>query len=595
MATLGRSPGAAALTNADIPSNLTLLGDYVKIPSATTTERDALTPAVGMMLYNTTLGMLQQYNAIGWASINSPPTVTSLNYPGDDTALDTVGEFTDATCDYNNDPTITHDTNTKMAVGMSVSGTGIPSGATIASVTSNTEFELSASTTGGAVTNGTLTFNTQTLIITGTNFQAGATVTIDGTVPSTVTVDSLTQITVTGTPAKTAGTYTKGLVVSNTTGLSGGINVDYSALPAWTTASGNVRRTFITSAAISTIDLDATEATSYALTTGAFAPGLAMNTTTGDITGTVTGSTLTTYNFTVTATDAQAQSSPRLFNIIVSALPTGGTITIVSGYRIHTFLTGANFVTQNSLSNIEYLMVAGGGGGGTTSDGQSGGGGAGGVITNYGGTAITLDGTYAVVIGTGGAVGASGVATTFNSLSATGGGYGGAYSNTPAASGGSGGGGHQVGTANVGGAGTGSGATRQGYAGGTSACSPNSWGGGGGGGYGSTGFAPTQADCRAGGNGGSPLTSTISGATVTYAGGGGGSSHVQTSPTSGVGLGGNSSVTADKGGGGNGGNPTGPVAATAGVDGTGGGGGGGTTGRIAAAGGDGIVIIRYPI
>ena len=71
----------------------------------------------------------------------------------------TGSTFTDRTCDYNNDPTITHDNDDgKIVAGMPVSGTGIPDGATVASVTSNTEFELSASTTGGVVTNGTLTF-----------------------------------------------------------------------------------------------------------------------------------------------------------------------------------------------------------------------------------------------------------------------------------------------------------------------------------------------------------------------------------------------------------------------------------------------------
>ena len=69
------------------------------------------------------------------------------------------GAFTDATCDYNNDPTITHDDDSgAIKVGMPVSGTGIPTGATVASVTSDTEFELSVATTGGSVTNGTLTF-----------------------------------------------------------------------------------------------------------------------------------------------------------------------------------------------------------------------------------------------------------------------------------------------------------------------------------------------------------------------------------------------------------------------------------------------------
>ena len=66
--------------------------------------------------------------------------------------------FTDATCDYNNDPTITMDSTAALRLGMSVSGTGIPSGAFVSSITNATTFELSASTTGGSVTNGTLTF-----------------------------------------------------------------------------------------------------------------------------------------------------------------------------------------------------------------------------------------------------------------------------------------------------------------------------------------------------------------------------------------------------------------------------------------------------
>jgi hypothetical protein len=70
----------------------------------------------------------------------------------------TYDAFTDATCDYNNDPTITMDSTAKLVVGMGVSGTGIPGGATVSSITNATTFELSASTTGGSVTNGTLTF-----------------------------------------------------------------------------------------------------------------------------------------------------------------------------------------------------------------------------------------------------------------------------------------------------------------------------------------------------------------------------------------------------------------------------------------------------
>jgi len=67
--------------------------------------------------------------------------------------------FTDSTCDYNDDPTIDHDDDDgRIQAGMEVSGTGIPTGATVSSVTSDTRFELSAATTTGPVTDGTLTF-----------------------------------------------------------------------------------------------------------------------------------------------------------------------------------------------------------------------------------------------------------------------------------------------------------------------------------------------------------------------------------------------------------------------------------------------------
>ena len=77
-----------------------------------------------------------------------------------DANQNTLG-FTDATCDYNNDPTITCDSSVKITPGLFVTGTGIPASAYVSTVNTAgavTSFELSAATTGGAVTNGTLTF-----------------------------------------------------------------------------------------------------------------------------------------------------------------------------------------------------------------------------------------------------------------------------------------------------------------------------------------------------------------------------------------------------------------------------------------------------
>jgi len=74
----------------------------------------------------------------------------------------THAAFTDATVDYNNDPTIVMDVSGNVKAGMNVyhgvEVDHIPIGATIASVTDATDFELSAATTDGSNSNQTITF-----------------------------------------------------------------------------------------------------------------------------------------------------------------------------------------------------------------------------------------------------------------------------------------------------------------------------------------------------------------------------------------------------------------------------------------------------
>ena len=55
---------------------------------------------------------------------------------------------------------------------------------------------------------------------------------------------------------------------------------------------------------------------------------------------------------------------------------TGGDVTIVGAYTIHTFLTSDDFIVTEG-GKIDYLIVAGGGGGGNDAGG---GGGAGGML-----------------------------------------------------------------------------------------------------------------------------------------------------------------------------------------------------------------------
>ena len=154
------------------------------------------------------------------------------------------GSFTDATCDYNNDPTITMDSTAALAVGGTVSGTGIPTGATVASITDATNFELSASTTGGSVTNGTLTFNNSKAVYqinSGLDSQVGGTGwgaglfggTTDGALTTqlaealdatetAIDVDSVTGITAGDTILIEEELITVGTISSNTLGTGGG-------------------------------------------------------------------------------------------------------------------------------------------------------------------------------------------------------------------------------------------------------------------------------------------------------------------------------------------------------------------------------------
>ena len=146
-------------------------------PAHGANENDFVTlsgvPSLGGNVTATLLNAEHQITSI--ISSNSYTITLSVLATGSDTGN---GTFADATCDYNNDPTITMDSTASLIVGGTVSGTGIPAGATIDSITDGTNFELSASTTGGSVTNGTLTFNTSKAVYqinTGLNTTVGGT------------------------------------------------------------------------------------------------------------------------------------------------------------------------------------------------------------------------------------------------------------------------------------------------------------------------------------------------------------------------------------------------------------------------------------
>jgi hypothetical protein len=263
---------------------------------------------------------------------------------------------------------------------------------------------------------------------------------------------------------------------------------------------------------------------------------------------------------------------------------TGGTITYVDGYTIHTFTDSGTF-TLISGGEVEYLVVAGGGG--APGRDVGGGGGAGGLLT---GTLPALSpGTYTVTVGSGGlgtgdtaedVSGMKGSNSTFGStITATGGGAGKPHhKDLPSGddNGGSGGGGAGLNDLTAG-----TGISEEGFDGGVGGANVLTYyGGGGGGGAGQVGSSAENG--RHGGNG---IQSSITGTTTYYAGGGGGAGHRSAgNGTEGVGgLGGGGPC-----------NQSTTTSTRNGTDGLGGGGGASrNTGLTGGNGGSGIVIIRY--
>ena len=165
--------------------------------------------------------------------------------------------------------------------------------------------------------------NTSTaIVIAGTNFTNMPSVEAINSTGAIVAADSITYTSATSITATFTlpvdGTYyvrvenPDGVAVRTATAA-----LTVSDLPAWVTASGTLG-TFSGSAAIATQTLTATDATSFAITTGGIATGLTFTTGVGSctITGTQTEhSAAATDSFTVTATDAEGQTAARAFTM----------------------------------------------------------------------------------------------------------------------------------------------------------------------------------------------------------------------------------------------------------------------------------------
>jgi len=165
--------------------------------------------------------------------------------------------------------------------------------------------------------------NAQTAVtLTGTNYVSVPQVEAINSTGAIIAADSITYTSATTIVATFTlavdGTYflrvenNDGNAVRSTTAL-----LTVSDEPVWVTAAGSLG-SFAGASAIATQTLTCTDATSFAITSGAIATGLTFTTGVGSctITGTQTAHTSAAIsNFTVTATDAQTQTSDRAFSM----------------------------------------------------------------------------------------------------------------------------------------------------------------------------------------------------------------------------------------------------------------------------------------
>jgi len=222
----------------------------------------------------------------------------------------------------------------------------------------------------------------QTFVITGTNFLTGATASFVGSSASfnasSTAINSATQITAIAPKASFLNAQEPyGVKVTNAqSGLSATlasqINVD--SAPTWQTASGNIADIGESDtgnhATVSATDAEG-DTVAYSETTSVLTAqaGLALNSSTGVISGDPTDvGSHTTYNFTLRAT-AGGKTADRAFNIIVRDSFVGGNQSVTDIetlaqsmlYASNANVQTGGTLTVNSLAlgNYEYYKTSG--------------------------------------------------------------------------------------------------------------------------------------------------------------------------------------------------------------------------------------------
>ncbi len=209
------------------------------------------------------------------------------------------------------------------------------------------------------------------IVVTGSDFQSGATVLIDTTSASAVTYVNSTTLQV-QVPTKAAASYNI-YVVNPDGGVGIKVNgITYSSNPTWVTSSPLSNQLANTAF---NVTLSATGASSYSVAAGSTLPAGTSLLANGYFYGTVSIGAETTYTFSIVATDAENQDSSKTFQVTVTVAPL---LKLFAWGKNNNGQLGTNDVIFRSSptqigSNTNWASLGG--------------------VTNYSSTAIKTDGT----------------------------------------------------------------------------------------------------------------------------------------------------------------------------------------------------------
>ena len=192
------------------------------------------------------------------------------------------------------------------------------------------------------------------MVINGSNFVSGCTVYIGSAQASSVSFVSSSVLRC-QLGAQSAGTYNV-FVINPDGGTAVRVNgMTYSSAPTWFTNSTLPYQDEDVSINIQLVATEGSENITYALQTGSSLPSGVSLSSSGLISGTVTGISVdTTYNFTIEAIDPQLQESPRAFSVIVTLGDLPGKL-YGWGYNQYGRLGLGNLIYRSSPTQVGTL------------------------------------------------------------------------------------------------------------------------------------------------------------------------------------------------------------------------------------------------